>query len=387
MKKWVVIFIISGLIAACSMGLKNTQSTPATEKIIIPAGTYEDTLRFLYSLPQGKWPAPNIDSGVEWKELAAIPESPLKPQLDSLKHIILLGKTIFFDPRMSGSNQISCSNCHVPDLSWTDGRQRSLGHDHKVNTRNSPSLLNVWFYKNLFWDGRSPDLEDQAFSPINNEIEMHSSMPEAIEKIRNIEGYKPLFDSAFGNHTVTPEQVTKALAVFQRTIVSRKADFDNFLAGKKEAMSDAALRGLHLFRTKARCMNCHNGALLTDDKFHNIGLTYYQREFEDLGRYKVTKKPEDVGRFRTPSLRDVIRTRPWMHNGLFDNIDGILNMYNAGGANPKPKENQLNDPLFPKTDSLLKKLNLSKQERDDIVAFLNAITTNPTTMRQPALPQ
>ncbi|MFT3980340.1 MAG: cytochrome c peroxidase [Ferruginibacter sp.] len=385
MKKWVVVCFICVFVAACGMSLKASKET-AAEKIVIPPGTYEDTLRFLYSLPPAQWPAPAIDSGVQWKELGIIPESPLKPQLDSLKHVIILGKTLFFDPRMSGSNQISCSSCHSSDLSWTDGRQRSVGHDHNTNTRNASTLLNVWFYKNLFWDGRSTSLEDQAFSPINSEIEMHSSMPEAIEKIRNIEGYQPLFDSAFGNHTVTPEQLTKALAVFQRTIVSRKADFDDFLGGKKTAMSDAAIRGLHLFRTKARCMNCHNGALFTDDQFHNIGLTYYQREYEDLGRYKITKKPEDVGRFRTPSLRDVIRTRPWMHNGLFDNIDGILNLYNAGGANPKPKENQVNDPLFPKTDPLLKKLNLSKQERDDIVAFLNAITTNPLTVRQPPLP-
>lgn len=385
MKKWLISSFICAFIAACSIKINATQ--PAADKIVIPPGTYEDTLRFLYSLPSSKWPVPTVDSGVDWKELSAIPDSPLKPYYDSLKHIIALGKSLFFDPRLSGSNQISCASCHAPDLSWTDGRQQSVGHDHKINIRNAPSLLNVWFYKNLFWDGRSPNLEDQAFSPINNEIEMHSSMPEAIEKIRKIQGYKPMFDSAFGNHQVSPEQLTQALAVFQRTIVSRKAAFDDFLNGKKNALSDASLRGLHLFRTKAKCMNCHNGPLLTDDKFHNIGLTYYQREYEDLGRYNVTKNPEDVGRFRTPSLRDVLRTRPWMHNGLFDNIDGVINMYNAGGANPKPKENQVNDPLFPKTDTLLKKLNLTKTERDDIVAFLNAITTNPTTVRQPALPQ
>lgn len=353
----------------------------------IPAGTYEDTLRFLYSLPPDQWPAPFIDSTVAWKELGIIPESPLMPYMDSLKHLIKLGKTLFFDPRLSGSNQISCASCHIPDLSWTDGRGKSVGHDQQMNKRNSPTLLNVWYYKQLFWDGRSKSLEDQAFSPINSETEMHSDMAEVMTKLRRIPGYKPLFDSAYGRPEISPETVTQALAVFQRTIVSRKSNFDDFLSGKRNALGDAALRGLHLFRTRARCINCHNGPLFTDNDFHNIGLTYYQREYEDLGRYVVTRRAEDVGRFKTPSLRDVIRTRPWMHNGLFDNIDGVLNMYSAGMPQPKPKPGQAGDTLFPKTDKLIRRLNLTKQERDDIVAFLNAITAEPLHIKIPEMPK
>lgn len=364
--------------------MNNKASQPA---LVIPAGSYEDTLRFLYSLPADKWPKPTIDSGVRWTELGVIPDSPLKPHLDSLKHVIALGKTLFFDPRLSGSNQIACASCHIPDLSWSDGRARSVGHDMQTNKRNSPTILNTWFYKELFWDGRSKSLEDQAFSPINSETEMHSDMSEMIMKLRRLEGYKPLFKAAYGREEISPETVTQAIAVFERTLTSRKADFDDFLLGKKDAMSDAALRGLHLFRTKARCMNCHNGALLSDNQFHNIGLTYYQREYEDLGRYKVTHKAEDVGRFRTPSLRDVIRTRPWMHNGLFDNIDGIMNMYSAGMPQPKPKPEQVGDTLFPKTDKLIKKLDLTKEEKQDIIAFLNAITSEPYKMKAPELPK
>lgn len=385
MKKWGILFIVVITIAACSIAAKNKQTQPAA--IQIPAGTYEDTLRFLYSLPKEQWPAPHIDSGIVWKELGIVPESPLKPYFDSLKHLIALGNTLFFDARLSGSNQISCASCHVPDLSWTDGRERSVGHDQQENKRNSPTLLNVWYYSSLFWDGRSHSLEDQAFSPINSEIEMHSDMHDVMTKLRRIAEYKPMFDSAFGSPDITPDRLTEALAVFQRTIVSRKADFDDFLKGNKSALSNNALRGLHLFRTKARCMNCHNGPLLTDDQFHNIGLTYYKRKYEDLGRYNFTKKPEDVGKFRTPSLRDVIRTRPWMHNGLFDNIDGILNMYNAGMPQPKPKEGEEADPMYPKTDPLLKKLNLTTQERNDIVAFLNAITSQPLKSRMPVMPK
>lgn len=383
MKRIVVIVLISSTVLACSFSVNGYRAN----RLDIPAGTYEDTLRFLYSLSPDKWPAPFIDSTVSWKELGIVPDSPLKPYLDSLKHLIKLGKTLFFDPRLSGSNQISCASCHVPDLSWTDGRGKSVGHDQQSGKRNSPSLLNVWYYQKLFWDGRSKSLEDQAFAPINSESEMHSDMAEVMMKLRRIEGYKPLFDSAFGRPEISPETVTKALAVFQRTLVSRKSDFDDFLSGKKTALTDAALRGLHLFRTKARCMNCHNGPLFTDNDFHNIGLTYYQREYEDLGRYSVTHKAEDVGRFKTPSLRDVIRTRPWMHNGLFDNINGVLNMYSAGMPQPKPRPEQVGDTLFPKTDKLIRKLDLDKQEKDDLIAFLNAITAEPLKVRSPEMPK
>ncbi|MOA19415.1 Methylamine utilization protein MauG precursor [compost metagenome] len=144
---------------------------------------------------------------------------------------------------------------------------------------------------------------------------------------------------------------------------------------------------MHLFRTKARCVNCHNGPLFTDNQFHNLGLTYYGREYEDLGRYEVTKLPEDVGKFKTPSLRDVMRTRPWFHNGLFDDMDGVLNMYNNGMPQPKPKPEQENDPLFPKTSPHIKKLGLTKEERDAVVAFLDAISSSPFRILPPDLPK
>ena len=152
-------------------------------------------------------------------------------------------------------------------------------------------------------------------------------------------------------------------------------------------MSNEAIQGLHLFRTKARCINCHNGPLFSDGDFHNIGLTYYQRPFEDLGRYNITKKPADVGRFRTPSLREVMLTRPWMHNGLFDDMEGIINMYNAGGAKARPKGEQVNDPLYPKLDPLLKPLHLTPQERESVVAFLQTLTTNSYRVERPVMPK
>ncbi len=350
---------------------------------------YTDSIRRLYATGPAGWPAPAVDAGVKWQELGVLPEGPYpfgSREAKAVQPLIDLGRTLFFDIRLSGSKQISCATCHVPDLSWTDGREKAVGHDQQTGSRNTPSLLNVWYYKDLFWDGRSSSLEDQAFNPIGNLKEMHSDMTLIPDELREIKGYAPLFDAAFGNHRITPEQITRALAVFQRSIVSRKSDFDYWLLGQRQ-LDDAAVRGLHLFRTKARCMNCHNGPLFSDNAFHNIGLTYYGRLYEDLGRYNVTHKAEDVGKFKTPSLRDVMRTRPWMHNGLFDNIEGVINIYNAGGANPKRKPEQLNDTLFPVTDQRLRKLGLTKQEKQDIIAFLQAITTVPTKQRIPELPK
>ncbi len=380
-KSTIIISVLISAVSLCSLGFRTGDKPHSI------GDPYADSLRKLYALPPAQWPAPNVDADVSWQELGILPESPLKKYEDSLKQIIKLGKMLFFDPRMSGSEQISCASCHAPDLSWTDGREKAVGHDQQTGKRNTPSLLNVWFYKKLFWDGRSDSLEDQAFSPINNEKEMHGSMALLPDRLRKIEGYKPLFDSAYGDASITPARIVHALAVFQKTIVSRKSDFDLFLMGDKKILDDAAIRGLHLFRVKARCMNCHYGPLFSDNGFNNIGLTYYQRENEDLGLYNITHRAADVGKFKTPSLRDVIRTRPWMHNGFFDNIEGVINIYNAGGARTKPRPEQVGDTLFPQTSARLVKLGLTKEEKQDLIAFLNSITSVPWKMRIPELPK
>ncbi|MES2652359.1 MAG: cytochrome c peroxidase [Bacteroidota bacterium] len=346
-----------------------------------------DSLRKLYSKPTDQWPKPTVDKGVAFQELGILPPSPIDLTNDSIKKIVELGRLLFFDPRLSASNQISCSSCHSPDLNWSDGKEVSIGHDHASNTRNAPSLENVWFYKRLFWDGRAESLEQQAESPLTSKIEMHQDVKLLPKKLKNIKGYQSYFKAAFGDSKITNERVFKSLADFQRTIVSRKTDFDRFLEGNKNSLTDQQLVGLHLFRTKARCINCHNGPLFTDNEFHNVGLTYYGRKYEDLGLYNVTKKSEDVGKFKTPGLRNVMRTGPWFHNGLFGDMDGIMNMYNVGMPVQKVRPEQENDPLLPKNDKLLRGLMLSKAEKDAVVAFLQSITTLPWKDRQPVLPK
>lgn len=349
-----------------------------------------DSLRTAYSKPPAQWPRADVDDSVEYHELAMLPGSPFleKVKTDSqFAARVELGKTLFFDPRLSGSGQISCGSCHEPEMGWSNGRSTAVGHDHQVGARNVPTLVNAWAAKSFFWDGRVESLEKQAMAPISNDMEMHMLPGQLPEKLGAIAGYRELFRKAFNTKEITMEQVGDALADFQRTISSRRGKFDAFVSGRYNVLSDQELLGLHLFRTKARCMNCHNGPYFTDSKFHNIGLAYYGRKYEDLGRYVLTGKKEDVGAFKTPTLRDVAITRPWMHNGLFDDLNGIINLYNAGGSRPKPRPEFVNDTLFPTTSMMLKKLELTEVEKDAIVAFLHTLGTTSYRISRPDLPK
>lgn len=362
---------------------------------MIPQGTEEplrqnvhaDSLRNLYERPVAAWPAPHIDSGVSYTELGALlGDSGTSWLMVERDPKIKLGQMLFFDPRLSGSDQISCSSCHDPGIGWGDGRRVALGHDHTEGPRNTPSLLNVASQKTYFWDGRAGTLQEQAIGPLGAHHEMNVEMSILPKKIRKIKGYQAYFRDAYGDEHVTLDRILEALAAFEKIIHSRPSAFDLFVVGEYDALTDQQISGLDLFRRKARCMNCHHGIYFKDDQFHNIGLTYYGRKYQDLGRYEVTGKPEDVGKFRTPSLRDVMKTNPWMHNGLFDNILGVINIYNSGMHMLDDMAEDKNDPLYPKTDVLLQPLNLTAEEKLDLVAFMNAITATQYKMRRPELP-
>ncbi len=323
--------------------------------------------RAVYSRSPAEWPAPFVDKGVEWKELGPLPQSPLLGKMDSLTGMIELGKALFFDTRLSGSGKISCATCHQPELNWTDGKQRSIGHEGAITRRNSPTIQNSWVYNKLFWDGRARDLQDQAFAPINSETEMHSDMPDVMRKLRNVKGYRELFKKAFGDQHIDPDRMTEAIAVFEKTIVSQKSRFDQFLEGKKNALSGKELRGLHLFRTKAMCMNCHHGPMLTDNQFHKSVFND-----EDAGHYAVTHNEADKGKFKTPSLRDVMKTGPWGHNGSFHSMTDLMPVYNKRSPSPAGMQTR--------------KLNLSRKEMSDLLAFLQAISSPPVEFKKPELP-
>lgn len=332
------------------------------------------------------WPRPNIEYGVKWNEFAPIKRDSAYFS-DQDKPQVILGKMLFFDPKLSQSDQVSCSSCHDPEMGWSDRRRVALGNSHLLGNRNTLSLYNIAERTSFFWDGRAKTLEEQAASPLGAHHEMAMDVRTLPKKIQAIKGYRELFKNAYGDEKVTYNRIVKALADFQKTIKSQPSRFDQFMEGQYNALSDQEIYGMHLFRTKARCMNCHNGQYLSDESFHNIGLTYYKRKYEDLGLYNVTKKAEDVGKFRTPQLRDLMLTQPWMHNGLFNELEGVVNMYNSGMHQTDPSAEQKGaDPLYPSTDPLMKKLDLNKDEIKALVAFLESLSGTRYKMRRPDFP-
>lgn len=343
-----------------------------------------EELRAVYQQAPQCWPKPTLDKGIEHRELGLlpIPKFPHDNQPTLVK--VKLGEKLFNDPQLSRSEQIACASCHDRDLGWADGRQFSFGHNRQAGKRNAPSVENTAYYTSQFWDGRAKTLEQQSLMPITDAVEMNFTLVELEIRLNQDAHYPALFLEAFGQSKITSKKIAQAIATFERTIISRNSDFDRFLQARSETdpkrrtfmsqqLSDQAIRGLHLFRTKARCLNCHNGPEMSDSKFHNIGLTFYQRKLEDLGRYKTTHDYNDVGKIRTPGLRGVFNTKPWMHNGIFVDMTGLLNFYNAGGVKAKKISG---DPLSPVTSPHLKPLKLTQQDIKDLTAFLQSVTSH-----------
>jgi len=330
-------------------------------------------LRQTYARPIAGWPRPQLPAGVTAAEMAPVSAMPVVPVAPA---VVALGQRLFNDPRLSRSNAVACLSCHSPAHSFADSKRVSVGHEGRLGQRNTPGLLGVAQIKPLFWDGRASSLEEQALGPLQHPDEMAMDVPALAAKLAALDDYTAQFDTAFGQGAgVTLPRILTALADYQRTLLPPVTRFDTFLEGERTALNDRELLGLHLFRTKARCMSCHSGALLTDQQFHNLGLTYYGRKkYEDLGRYLVTGKNEDVGKFRTPGLRGVAQSGPWMHNGLFPQMVGLLNMYNAGMSRPVPQNaQQAADPKFPVTSPLLRPLQLTSDEIIALKSFLEVL--------------
>ncbi len=351
------------------------------------SGLLDDSLRKIYAKPSQDWPKPNVEASVKFEELASLSSTPLDLSNDSIKKVMELGKLLFFDPRLSGANQISCASCHTPAMHWSDGKEVSLGHNELPNIRNAPSLENVWIYYSFFWDGRANTLVKQAEGPISAHHEMNQDLKLLPKKLGRIKGYEPLFMAAFGTAKITNQLIFESLATFQQSIVSGETPFDRFLNGDKAALTDEQLVGLHLFRTKARCMNCHYGAYFTDKEFHNIGLTEYGLKNQDLGLYHVTKKVEDIGKFKTPGLRNVMKTGPWFHHGMVKSMDSLMVLYNMGMPEHIVLPGQKDDPLLPKKDKLIRGIMLSIRERKAVIAFLEALSSPPVIIKVDQLPK
>lgn len=285
-----------------------------------------------------------------------------------------LGKQLYFDGRLSKNNQVSCAFCHTPGTGFADPRQTSIGVDGKVGGRQAPTVFNTAFNPVQFWDGRAGSLEEQAIGPIQNPIEMAETHENVVAKLRKIPGYRKQFNEVFGTD-VNIQGIAEAIAAYERTVISTNSSFDKYVAGDMKAMDEAAVRGMALFKGKARCILCHNGPNFTDNKFHNLGVPQVGPMKEDLGRYYVTRREQDKGAFKTPTLRSITETSPYMHDGAFKTLEEVVDFLDKGGGS--------NPNLSP----LIKPLGLTAEEKGDLVAFLKALTGEPLKFTLPKLPK
>lgn len=330
-----------------------------------------------------------------------IPEGVLPPEIPAdnppTEAKVELGKKLYFDARLSTEGTVACASCHAPQSAFVDprGTKTSEGISGLIGTRNAPTVLNALFLTALFWDGRSPNLEHQAIQPFINPVEMGVADEAALAKrVADIEEYGPLFATAFGSSEITAKRIGQAIASFERTLIALNAPFDRFLAGDQKAISDSAKRGWGLFNGKARCNTCHGWVeafpLFTDDLYHNIGvgtknvdfvsvaaraegaktdeqidvLALSNAEASELGRFLVTREHKDMGAFKTPQLRNVALTAPYMHDGSEATLLQVIEFYDRGGEKN------------PYLDGGIRPLGLTDQEKADLVALLETFTSD-----------
>lgn len=283
-----------------------------------------------------------------------------------------LGKLLFFDPRLSGNNQMSCATCHIPDKGYGDGLALSPGFDGTPLERNTQTCLNVGFLQTFFWDGRADSLEAQALGPIESKVEMNQDLGQLEAELAAIPAYVDRFERVFDSQP-NRDAIAKALAAFQRTLVTGPSPFDRYLGGEQDAISAEAKKGLELFRGDAGCIECHHGPMLSDGKYYRLGVSH-----RDQGRAKVTGKPDDRFRFRTPPLRNVAETGPYMHNGSQQTLTDVVTFYLRGIPDSGV------DGLTPDT---VARSDLSFSDIEAIVAFLKTLSGTPPDITPPTLPK
>jgi len=328
--------------------------------------------------------------------LAPITSVPVPEQNPQTVEKIELGKKLFFDRRLSGDGTMNCATCHDPEKGFSDGLEISLSYPTTRNWRNSPTLINVGFQKYLFHDGRSQTLEDQALFPMMSAFEMNRNLDYLEEVIRAVPEYSQSFQKIFGGE-VTRVRIGMALAAFERTLVSKNAPLDRHLQGDTTALSDDAKKGLVVFMVKGKCGECHSGVSLSDDRFHALNVPEnpdhltdaritatrrfvaklnhfddYRTLNEDLGRYLITKDKKDWKAFKTPTLREIAKTGPYMHNGIFATLEEVIDFIDKGGG---------------KGNDALKPLGLSAAEKAFLKTFLvEALSGEDIVLQYPKLP-
>jgi len=300
-----------------------------------------------------------------YEAMAIPPDNPMTPEK------VALGRQLFFDERLSVDGTKSCYSCHVCEHGLTDGLPKAIGAGNKTLTRSSPTLWNIGYHKEFYWDGRSGSLEKQALAAWTG-ANMGAKADEIVAKLNALQGYKSQFQKVFGSDA-SPDNVVKAISAFERTIISGDTAWDRYKAGDTSAMSESAVRGWNIFQS-IKCNNCHDGVLFTDQQYHNVGIGMDAKE-PDVGRFKVTNKPEDTGAFKTPTLRDIANSAPYFHDGSAKTLEEALDIMLAGG---KPNEH-----LDKKNLEVHKIL---PEQRVDVLNFLKALSVD-CKLKKPPLPQ
>lgn len=295
--------------------------------------------------------------------LGPLPEQPEYPTDNQpTAERINLGRHLYFDLRLSRDHSMSCASCHSPLKGWADGQPRAVGFGKAELGRHSPTVLNTAFNTAQFWDGRAATLEKQAVGPIMAAGEMNMpSEDQVLATIRNAPEYAGLFEAAYGE-SPTMSTIGKAIAAFERTVVSGPSRFDAYVRGDKSALTESEKRGLILFTTTASCTACHNGPNFTDNKFHSLGVAQQGPLTEDLGRFNVTNDPKDKYAFKTPGLRNIEQSAPYMHDGSLATLEDVVEFYNKGGENKNSRS------------QLVKPLGLTQSQKVDLVNFLRSLT-------------
>jgi cytochrome c peroxidase len=284
---------------------------------------------------------------------------------------VKLGKMLFFDPRLSGSGAISCATCHNPSLGWQDGLPTAVGDKGGILGRHTPTILNAAWMEPLFWDGRANTLEEQALGPIMAQAEMAGSPKKVLETLNNVQFYREEMARVFPHEPLSLETAAKAIAAYERTVVSGEAPFDRWIKGNDTAISDSAKRGFVLFNTKGNCAVCHAGWRFADDGFHDIGLPG-----NDMGRAAVLPGIVQLERaFKTPTLRNIAERGPYMHDGSIATLEGVVDHYDESFVRR------------PSLDAEMKSLKLTDQEKADIVAFMKTLSSDDAPVDMPILPR
>lgn len=306
--------------------------------------------------------------------LGPLPKPPEPKDNPTTPAKVELGRMLYFDPRISGNGTVSCASCHNPALGWADGLAKGIGINGQKLGRSSPTVANAAYYELQFWDGRAPSLEEQAKGPVESAAEMGGKGERVVATLSAIPGYVKAFQEAFGSPEVTFDKFAMAVAAFERTVVDLDSPFDRYARGDDKAMSESAVRGLELFVGKANCSVCHSGPNLADKRFHNIGI-----EDGDPGRYAVTKADADRGAFRTPTLRNIALTAPYMHDGSSKTLRDVIDHYEKVANEGKAKHANLSMFFRP--------FKLTEDEKKDLENFMRALTADKRDPRANVIPE